>query len=355
MSILVSHLNLYPSLWQYFTGRGQMWTSAAEGFFFVSGIMIGLIRGREYLNTKLSAVSVKILKRAFQLYVCFVVFCVISMLISMVLIKFNLINASIGSVLQARDFNRSLWSIMQFRYYYGWADFLQFYVIYLIISIPLLWLLKRKMWYVVIELGVLAWFIPRIINIPVYSAFFYWGAFFIIGSAVGYHYENIKDYYKSLGNLTKKLITILPLSILAITVVLNWLVNFSDRPKNLNPESVIKVFTHYKWTLTTFTENYLYMNRTGVLRLPIFFIFAIGIFILFKKLEPFIEKHLDWLLGEFGRNSLRSYLVGGLMTSVFRYWVHDTTFIYNTLLSAFYIFLILKLTLSKFIQKYVPK
>ena len=45
--VIVSvHLAYYPSLLGVFDGRGQLWTSEAEGFFFISGLLIGIIRRR---------------------------------------------------------------------------------------------------------------------------------------------------------------------------------------------------------------------------------------------------------------------------------------------------------------------
>ncbi len=43
VAIIVDHLNQGPSLWYLLTGGGAMWVSPAEGFFAISGILVGYI------------------------------------------------------------------------------------------------------------------------------------------------------------------------------------------------------------------------------------------------------------------------------------------------------------------------
>jgi hypothetical protein len=41
--IMIDHVELYPNGWDFLTGKGRLWVSAAEGFFFMSGLLIGMI------------------------------------------------------------------------------------------------------------------------------------------------------------------------------------------------------------------------------------------------------------------------------------------------------------------------
>lgn len=45
VAIIVDHLNWGPSLWYLLSGGGAMWVSPAEGFFAISGILVGYIYG----------------------------------------------------------------------------------------------------------------------------------------------------------------------------------------------------------------------------------------------------------------------------------------------------------------------
>ena len=62
------HLHYYPSLFGSFDGRGQLWVSEAEGFFFISGLLIGIIRKRDIIKRGLAAAAFKILHRGWKLY-----------------------------------------------------------------------------------------------------------------------------------------------------------------------------------------------------------------------------------------------------------------------------------------------
>ena len=85
-----------------------------------------------------------------------------------------------------------------------------------------------------------------------------------------------------------------------------------------------------------------------------FLILVVGLFFVFKYFENYIKIRLDWLLGELGRNSLRAYVVGAFYTYIFRLWVVDTAFIYNTIVSASFLGIILITLKNRIITRYVP-
>ncbi|MGH2367949.1 MAG: OpgC domain-containing protein [Chloroflexota bacterium] len=66
-AMVVDHIGgasfLYP-----LTGGNQFFVSAAEGFIFLSGLLVGLIYGPRVLRDGLAAVQLHLLKRAFTLY-----------------------------------------------------------------------------------------------------------------------------------------------------------------------------------------------------------------------------------------------------------------------------------------------
>ena len=66
--IIVDHLARYPGFFEIFTGRGYLWVSAAEGFFFLSGWMIGMIRGRRNIEKKFNFILSKLFSRTLLLY-----------------------------------------------------------------------------------------------------------------------------------------------------------------------------------------------------------------------------------------------------------------------------------------------
>src|SRR5207237_1164743 len=66
--IMVDHIELYPNGWDFFTGKGRLWVSAAEGFFFLSGLLIGMIYKRR-LHLGMKFIFRKMWRRALELYV----------------------------------------------------------------------------------------------------------------------------------------------------------------------------------------------------------------------------------------------------------------------------------------------
>src|SRR5581483_7644873 len=66
--IAINHIELYPNGYDLFTGKGRLFVSAAEGFFFMSGLLIGMVYRRR-LQLGMKFVFKKMWKRALQLYV----------------------------------------------------------------------------------------------------------------------------------------------------------------------------------------------------------------------------------------------------------------------------------------------
>ena len=67
------HLGRFPSVFDPFTGRGLLWVSAAEGFFFISGALVGIVRGRSMKRSGLQAAAGELWRRARKLYIASVI------------------------------------------------------------------------------------------------------------------------------------------------------------------------------------------------------------------------------------------------------------------------------------------
>src|ERR1700757_4441609 len=75
--IIVDHVWRWPNLFQYASGRGELWASAAEGFIIISGLLVGYVRGRKSLKKPLRDVSKKLVLRGLMLYVWVIITTVI--------------------------------------------------------------------------------------------------------------------------------------------------------------------------------------------------------------------------------------------------------------------------------------
>src|SRR5438045_1113066 len=67
LTMIVDHLHFFPGLFEWFTGRGELWVSAAEGFFLVSGLLVGYIYAPK-MAQHLRSATLRIWRRAAVLY-----------------------------------------------------------------------------------------------------------------------------------------------------------------------------------------------------------------------------------------------------------------------------------------------
>src|SRR6476659_812915 len=67
--IIIDHMWRWPNLFQYVSGRGELWVSAAEGFVMISGLLVGYVRGRKGMKKPFAEISKKLITRGLMLYV----------------------------------------------------------------------------------------------------------------------------------------------------------------------------------------------------------------------------------------------------------------------------------------------
>src|SRR3954462_14501653 len=117
--IMINHIELYPNFFDLFTGRGRLLVSAAEGFFFMSGLLIGMVYKRR-IALGMRFIFKKMWKRAFVLYIASVFF---TLLFTLLAVHFNHPSIKDGLV-DVGNWPRIIWRSFALLYGYGWADFL---------------------------------------------------------------------------------------------------------------------------------------------------------------------------------------------------------------------------------------
>ena len=75
--ILLDHLAYFPSGLDLVTGRGLLYVSSAEGFFLISGIVLGIVRGRKLISQPFLVAAKKLWKRSIQLYLTSIVLTIV--------------------------------------------------------------------------------------------------------------------------------------------------------------------------------------------------------------------------------------------------------------------------------------
>lgn len=168
--IAVDHLYRFPSLLDALTGQGKLWVSAAEGFFLISGLLVGLLKQKPK----------KILSRAGKLYLWS-----ISLTLFFTFWGSYFINQPIKTGLWTGPFPSLFISLISLKYVYGWADFLPYYVIYLLFSpLVLIYLHRGKTWLILLLSGFF-WLIRE------NNSYLAWQILFFIGLVAGFHFNKL--------------------------------------------------------------------------------------------------------------------------------------------------------------------
>ncbi|HET9721460.1 MAG TPA: OpgC domain-containing protein, partial [Candidatus Saccharimonadales bacterium] len=140
--IMIDHVELYPNGWDFFTGKGRLWVSAAEGFFFLSGLLIGMIyKRRLYLGMKF--IFKKMWKRALELYLA-------GTLLTFVFLSWVEFthHAPIKDALPSPfPWHHDIVQALLMRFTYGWADFLVRFAILMLIAPFVFYVISRGKWW----------------------------------------------------------------------------------------------------------------------------------------------------------------------------------------------------------------
>lgn len=301
LDMVLNHLNYWPNGLDWVSARGQLFVSGAEGFFLISGIVLGIVRGRKLVDRPLAVPARLLLKRALQLYTVYVFSVLFFTYVGWAFLdnpglKYGIAPAGTSPL-------SLLWGTLSFRYIYGWADYLHLYVLFIVVSPLAVWLLRAGKWWVLIGASVLVWaLVPR----PDYPANvglqpYHWQLLFFAGLALGFHWDAIRGRWLALGaRVRRRLMT----AIVGLSVALVLANLFLAYGGELGPAV-------YDWVGPVRDALSKPFDKENLGPLRVLFTglcFASG-FWLFSRFEPFIQKHFGRLLLPFGTNSLYVYTV----------------------------------------------
>lgn len=162
--IIIDHLQLWPSPLRYLTGEGRLWVTAAEGFFLISGLLVGYIRGFKNKDKSLKDISIKLIKRAGILYIWGVG-------ITLAIIFFTKMYGG-GSVIlpdlpnkeQMESIPHLLWAIVSTDYFSPWIYFLRLYAIMLLATPVFILLLRQGKYHIIIFLMATTYYLSKYIH-----------------------------------------------------------------------------------------------------------------------------------------------------------------------------------------------
>lgn len=348
--IIIDHLYRFFGFYDLFTGGGRQWVSAAEGFFFVSGMMIGLVRGRKLLNKPLKESCKKILSRAAVLYIWSVGLTFFFTIIGTLYVD----NPGVKSGLFYNEpISKLIIHTLTLRFTYGWADFLVYYVIYLLLSPIAIWLLRIGKWYILGAISFLVWLLLGKNVQLTWHLLFFWGAI------AGFYLPEIELWFKQLPGVVKHTVSASIISLMAITVSIslffNTIVNILYRNQSL-PRLGIDVYSLQEYNTNVLAPIFdKYTLAYG--RLILFLIWFGALYILVRKFEKPLTRTLGKFFIPLGQNSLYVYIVHAVIVYIINLLIPNksTPVLLNILLNTIVLFTIWLMVKKEVFFKIIPR
>jgi hypothetical protein len=346
--ILLNHLHYYPSGLEWITGQSYLYASTAEGFFLISGIVLGIVRGAKLLDKPFKVARDLLLRRSLQLYITYII-----LLLFFTIVGWFFLNdpgLKFGDYLPQGSVLSFLWQVLTFQYVYGWADYLRMYALFILLSPLALWLLRRGQWYIVLVASFIIWCLYPFSPWPAgeLSEPVSWQLIFFSGFVIGFHFNHITGWWQRLSATLKKYLVITIWTIAFVTVTINVLIVFGD-----NLPVIGHALAHYDDVYSAYFNK----DRLPLVRLALFTVWFLALAFLFQKFEPWLKKWLGWLLLAFGTNSLYTYTIQAfvvfflmlVMTKESSFWL------INLLVSLFAIGVVYLCVRTKFLMKIIPR
>ena len=323
---MCDHLVRFPSIFDPLTGRGLLWVTAAEGFFFISGLLVGLVRGRLMQRSGVAAARRKLWARAGKLYIASIIFTLASLAAAAWLLTLGNDNVK-GGFETFGSLPALLWQVLSLNYTYGWTDFLNYYVVFLLLSPLALWLLKwRYAWVGILTASLILWGTKSITTLPLNIAFLTWQAYFFTGLLTGYYFPALQNAWRKLTPRRQKYLSASVVTLTAITVAASFAYTFGTpffldhRGQLIAPLSALHLpspdqfYEYLRSTKDNDTFTFLFQdNRSGLLRLPLFGLWFGSLFLIVRRYEHRIIRAVGPILLPLGRNSLYVYIIQGVI------------------------------------------
>lgn len=190
MAIIVDHLGWGSSLFHFVTGGGRMFVSPAEGFFAISGILVGYIYGPRVIRS-FRLTCLKLWKRAGLLWSLSVIF---TMVFTAIAVSFPHLTGL--PTIWEKSGESFLLNTLLGRYAYGWADFLPRYAVFMLAAPFVLWLVAKGKSRLVITASAAVYilFSKTSLLLP-FSA---WEIIFIPAIVIGYYLPSLESFARSL-------------------------------------------------------------------------------------------------------------------------------------------------------------
>lgn len=352
IAIIINHLALFPSLLDWWGMRGYLLVTTAEGFFLLSGIVLGVVRGAKLIDQPLKKVTRLVLHRAFTLYLTHIV-----LVIGFTLIGWYFFNGHAGlkyGIMTDHLWLKLIWDTVTLQYIYGWADYLRFYAIFLFVSPLALWLLRQGKWYIVLFGSFLVW---ALFPLDIHGTWqslellqpIPWQILFFSGLIIGFHWPDITTWCQL---RRQELLHYIMWPVIAIAIItLGWNVFAVFSHEWINVPWAYEL-SHRAWELRM---HEFHKEQLPLARIILFFLWFWAAFWLVKRFEKPIIKYTGWLLIPFGTNSLYVYTLHAVCVFFVHLYISPANMWQNSIVTTCVIALIYLAIRTKFLMKIIPR
>lgn len=304
--IILDHLQFWPSPWQYATGQGRLWVSAAEGFFLISGLLIGYLRVYKAMKVPFGDLTKLLFRRAFMLYIWGVGITLVVTALSVLLSSNGERLPQLPDSTHVSSLRTYLGSVITTTFSSDWIYFLRLYAIMLGVTPLFIWLIRRGKWWVAtgLSIGLYAW--SLLTNHG--EAAFQWQILFFGAAFIGWKLEAILDWLRARPQIRRAVITALIVTTLS-TMVLSYFMVHGWKIVEA-PDSTI---TREAYVSVRAAVDPWFSNKPMVpARISLAFVWFAGLLALFHVIRPWLLRFGGWLLLPFGQASLTAYCLQAL-------------------------------------------
>lgn len=346
--ILLNHLHYYPSGLEWITGESILYASTAEGFFLISGIVLGIVRGRKLLDKPFKFAARLLVKRSVQLYITSIILVFSFTLIGWLFM--DNIGLKFGIYEPVGDIWGLIWRTLTFQYIYGWADYLRLYAIFIFFSPLALWLLRKGFWYIVLLVSVFIWSLYPLSPFPIgeYSQPFSWQFIFFSGFILGFHWKTLQNWWQQRSSGFKRTLVSLVAGISIITLIANVFIVFGHEYPGIGP-----AMAHLDELLSPLFNK----DELPLPRLVLFGLWFSSLYWLFVRFEKQITQFAGWILLPFGTNSLYVYTIQAFVVFTFNliFGLGSDWWFINLAISVGAVGLVYLAVRTKFLMKIIPR
>lgn len=311
--ILINHIELYPSIFDYFTGRGRLMVSAAEGFFFMSGLLVGLVYRRR-IAMGMAFIFKKMWRRALVLYIGAIF---LTLLFTALAFYLNRPDIKQGFP-EVVDWPSIIAQTLILQYEFGWADFLSRFAILMFLAPFGFYLLTKGKWWVLLVISFIVW------EFRGESFMLAWQIIFMGGMIVGYYWQALQKKARSLAPNVRKNLIISIFTLALITFAYSYasvyiLSILNERVLNLNePWQSIT----YRWN--DFNEYiWIYSEKWSMepLRMALFATWFSALFLFVRRYEHKFTQISRGYVEFLGKNSFLTYVNHAFIVFAFHLFI----------------------------------